>query len=84
MSLRIRATGEILCAAMHRELPGDQYIDDRVHYGLSVEHGLLVTEPWELPAGAGLGGHGTHGLWWWRGEAPEEAALGSWRNEAAE
>lgn len=81
MSLRIRATGEILCAAMHPELPGDQYVDDQHHYELSVEHGLLVTEPMELPAGVGLGGHAVHGRWWWRGEQPTEARLESWRRD---
>jgi hypothetical protein len=75
MSLRLRPTGEILCAAMHPEQPGDQYVDDQKHYELSVDHGLLVTEPMELPVGVGLGGHGVHGRWWWRGEAPSAAVL---------
>jgi hypothetical protein len=36
MSLRIRETGEVVCAAMHPELPGDVYLDDAQHYAISV------------------------------------------------
>ena len=45
MALRIRSDGRVLCAAMHGEEPGDTYLDDGVHYLLSVEKKLLVTEP---------------------------------------
>lgn len=46
---------------------------------LAVHCGLLVTEPWELPAGIGLGGHAKHGLWWWRDDVPAGAVLECWR-----
>ena len=62
MAVRIRATGEILCAAMHPEKAGDTYIDDELHYVLSVERKVLVTEPVEL--------HSASGQWWWSGQAP--------------
>jgi len=75
MSLRIRESGEIVCAAMHPAEPGDTYVHDGVSYELTVEHRLIVTEPMTLPPGVGMGGHGAHGLWWWRGEAPREAVL---------
>lgn len=76
MSLRIRDTGEILCAAMHPPMPGDAYVDDEAHYELSVVHGLLVTEP--MWSGA-LGGHAVHGRWWWRDEVPAGVMPESWR-----
>jgi len=73
VSARVRSTGEILCAAMHPEEPGDIYIDDGLHYTLGVVLRLLVTEPMHLPEGQGLGGHAAHGRWWWRGHAPTAA-----------
>lgn len=64
MSVRIRAGGSpIVCAAMHPELPGDTYIDDPLHYRLSVEYGVLVSEPQER--------HALDGLWWWFDEVPD-------------
>lgn len=62
MAVRIRASGKIVCAAMHAALPGDTYIDDGLHYELAVERKVLVTEPMEL--------HKRSGEWWWRGQAP--------------
>lgn len=63
MAVRIRKSGEILCAALHPELPEDIYVDDALHYILSVKQRLLVTEDWE--------GHSIRGQWWWKGEVPE-------------
>lgn len=60
---------------MHPELPGDEYLDDHAHYILSAVIGVLVTEPMELPPGIGLGGHSTHGQWWWRDSVPADAVL---------
>lgn len=62
MALRIRKDGRILCAAIHPAEPGDTYIDDGLHYQLSVIHKVLVTEPHEA--------HMQHGEWWWRGQVP--------------
>lgn len=76
MAVRVRRpSGEIVCAAMHPAQEGDCYLDDGLHYKLSVELGVLVSEPMDLPEGVGLGGHRRHGLWWWRGEAPAAAVL---------
>lgn len=72
MALRIRADGTVLCAAMHPEQPGDTYLDDGLHYRLSVDFRVLVTEPMELPDGRG---HGVHGQWWWRGAQPAWAEI---------
>jgi len=41
MSIRWRKTGELLCAAKCEEEEGDTYIDDRLHYQLSVELGVI-------------------------------------------
>ena len=41
MGARIRATGEIVCAAMHAPMPSDRYIDDAEHYYL-VANGMLI------------------------------------------
>ncbi len=42
MAMRWRRTGELLCAAKHTAKPGDTYIDDRLHYQLSIEaHAIL-------------------------------------------
>ena len=66
MALRIRADGSVLCAAHHPEMPGDTYIDDGLHYTLSVMHGVLVTLP--MPEHVEPGPR--MGQWWWRGNAP--------------
>jgi hypothetical protein len=36
MSLRIRENGDVVCAALHPEMPGDVYLDDAQHYAISV------------------------------------------------
>lgn len=41
MALRIRYTGEIYCAAHTEEQEGDTYIDDGLHYTLSVLVGAI-------------------------------------------
>jgi hypothetical protein len=74
VSLRIRADGVIVCAAMHPELPGDTYLHDGISYRLTVDHRVIVTEPWECP-GRGRGGHKVHGLWWWLGEEPADVEI---------
>lgn len=43
MSLRIRKDGTIWCAALTTEEKGDCYIDDQLHYELSVEYNRLIT-----------------------------------------
>jgi len=63
VAVRVRQNGRIFCAARHPEETGDIYLDDGLHYQLSVELGLLVTETMD-------GGHRDHGEWWWRGLAP--------------
>lgn len=67
MAVRIRDDGRVLCAAMHPAVEGDTYLDDGVHYRLSVVDKVLVTEPMHLPDG---GGHASHGEWWWRDRVP--------------
>ena len=63
MAVRIRVDGQIVCAAMHKAEVGDTYLDDTVHYYLSCERKLLVSERAE--------DHVKTGLWWWQGAIPE-------------
>ena len=37
MSLRVRRSGKIVCAAENEPLKGDYYIDDKLHYILAVK-----------------------------------------------
>lgn len=67
MAVRIRKDGRILCAAMHPAEEGDCYVDDGVHYVLSVEAKVMVTEPHER--------HKEHGEWWWINAIPETAQI---------
>lgn len=69
MSLRIRSDGRILCAASHPELPGDTYLDDRIHENLC-SVGAIVTEA--MDESGGRGGHAAHGEWWWRDRVPPD------------
>lgn len=68
MAVRIRATGEIVCAAMNPEQPGDTYIDDDLHYRLSAERKVLVTTPHEVHSTTG-------GQWWWKGQIPDDVEI---------
>ncbi len=73
MSLRIRENGRMLCAAMHPAEPGDTYLNDNLHYTLSVELGVIVTESmYQL---AGRRGHSRHGEWWWAHQVPGDVVL---------
>lgn len=73
MAVRIRTGGQILCAAMHPKKRGDTYLHDGIHYLLSVELRVLVTEPMYLAGGRG--GHQAHGEWWWRNEIPDDVEI---------
>ena len=57
MALRWRnfCTGDLLCAAIHPEEPNDSYIDDALHYQLSVELAVIVPDTNEHD----------NGLWHW-------------------
>ena len=72
MAVRIRNDGQILCAAMHPEQPGDVYLHDGIH-GHLARGCILVTEPMDGPAGRG--GHAAHGEWWWRTDVPADVVL---------
>lgn len=70
MAIRIRKSGQILCAAMHPARPGDTYLNDGLHERLASGTGALVTEP--MHCDGGRGGHATHGEWWWRDRIPAD------------
>ena len=67
MAVRIRADGTIVCAAMHGPEEGDAYVDDGLHYHLSVELKTLVTERMER--------HKRNGLWWWKDQVPAGCSI---------
>lgn len=75
MALRIRKNGKVLCAAMHEAEQGDIYIDDGIHYELSVVVKVLVTEPMILKPDEGRGGHKRHGEWWWINNVPKDVII---------
>ena len=55
LSIRWRADGRLVCAAVSDAEEGDTYIDDRLHYALSVEARALIADI----------DHETNGLWHW-------------------
>lgn len=55
MSIRWRLDGRLLCAAMTEPEPGDCYIDDRLHYELSVEARAIIADA----------DHEQNALWHW-------------------
>lgn len=69
MALRVRKDGRILCAAIHKAEDGDVYIDDELHYRLTVIEKAIVTEPMEK--------HRLRGEWWWRNQVPEGVEIAS-------
>lgn len=61
MAIRWRATGELLCAAKSLAEKDDTYIDDRLHYQLSVISRVLIADV----------NHENNGLWYWvHGDGP--------------
>lgn len=64
MAVRIRKNGQIFCAALSEENEGDCYIDDELHYKLSVVEKVLVTNENEKHMATG-------GEWWWKNQQPE-------------
>lgn len=55
MALRWRENGELLCAAKHPEKIRDTYIDDRLHYCLSVKLKVAIPDKNEK----------SNGVWHW-------------------
>ncbi len=44
MAIRWRSDGRLLCAAKSEAKPGDTYIDDRLHYQLSVVSRAILAD----------------------------------------
>ena len=55
MSMRWRLNGDLVCAAMHAAEEEDTYIDDRLHYQLSVISRTILADI----------EHEKNGLWHW-------------------
>jgi len=55
MSIRWREDGRLLCAAVTEPEEGDTYIDDKLHYQLSVISRAIVADI----------DHEKNGLWYW-------------------
>lgn len=55
MSIRWRINGNMICAAMSAPEIGDTYIDDRLHYQLSVISKAIIADV----------NHEKNGLWHW-------------------
>lgn len=55
MAIRIRSNGDLICAAKSEPMPNDFYIDDGLHYMLSVIQKCLIADKNEE----------TNGKWHW-------------------
>lgn len=55
MSIRWRANGALICAAMSKEEEGDTYIDDRLHYQLTAVSKTIIADL----------NHEHNGVWHW-------------------
>ena len=55
MALRWRKTGALVCATKSVPMDGDTYIDDRLHYQLSVISRCIIADVQE----------DTNGHWYW-------------------
>lgn len=78
MAVRIRKDGTILCAAMHEARDSDAYIDDGLHYLLSIEAKVLVTDDNHLKRPDGTRGHGQ---WWWNNRVPKNITISEFYKE---
>ena len=61
MAIRVRKNGRMFCAALSPEKAGDMYIDDGLHYYLSVEKRVIVTTENDIHMRSG-------GEWWCNGK----------------
>lgn len=68
MAVRIRKNGKIFCAALTTEEEGDCYIDDGLHYTLSVINKVLITSDNDHHIN-------NDGEWWWKGQEPKEIII---------
>lgn len=71
MSMRWRADGTLVCAAMRPEEPGDTYINDRLHYELSVVQKCVIADV----------DHDENALWHWVHGEKFLRAVGEMRNQ---
>lgn len=55
MAIRWRVNGQLVCAAVSKPEDGDCYIDDRLHYQLSMVSKAILADV----------DHETNGLWHW-------------------
>lgn len=55
MSIRWRLNGDMICAAMSEAEDDDTYIDDKLHYQLSVVSRAIIADV----------DHESNGLWHW-------------------
>lgn len=67
MAVRVRKNGKIVCAKMFQKRSGDLYIDDNLHYFLSVEKKVLIAEPYKK--------HKKTGRWYFITELPKGRIL---------
>lgn len=68
MAVRVRKNGRIFCAALSKALEGDCYIDDELHYELSVKRKILITTENDHHMNNG-------GEWWWKGQEPKNISI---------
>ena len=68
MAVRIRKDGRVFCAALSIAQEGDCYIDDGLHYELSVIRKVLVTTDHDYHMKNG-------GEWWWKGQEPSDLIM---------
>lgn len=77
MALRLRKDGRLLCAAMHKEEPGDTYLHDGITEILSGSTGeipVIGAEPMEKHKKKG---YLHRGEWWWLGNVPDDVEIDS-------
>lgn len=55
MAIRWRKNGALICAAMSKQEDGDTYINDRLHYQLSIISKAILADI----------DHESNGLWHW-------------------
>lgn len=67
MAIRVRKDGRMFCAALTTGMDGDTYIDDALHYEMSVEKAVIVALP--------MPDHLRNPEWWWSSSAPSGANM---------
>lgn len=77
MAIRVRKNGRMFCAFYSNQEDGDIYINDWLHYEMSVIHKVIGTTKMEVHSKNG-------GEWYWLNNVPENVEIDKFYSESVD